>query len=75
MESTVTISSKEYARLQTRREQLNMLLTSVVRTAKLNWTKDGLVFDSEIIDLFLSVICPEERMDKLDELKRGEGHE
>ena len=75
METVLTISAKEYARLQTRREQLDMLLTVLVRTASLNWSKNGLSIDDKTADLFLSVICPEARMDRLEELKREKAEE
>ena len=71
----VTISAKEYARLQTRREQLDMLLTVLINTAGLNWNKTGLSMDDKTADLFLSVICPEARMDRLEELKREKAEE
>ena len=72
METVVTISAKEYARLQTRREQLDMLLTVLIRTASLNWSKNGLSIDDKTADLFLSVICPKARTDRLEELKKAE---
>lgn len=75
MQTVVTISTEEYARLQTRREQLDMLLTVLVRTAILNWSKNGLSIDDKTADLFLSVICPEARMDRLEELKREKAEE
>lgn len=72
MENTVTISAKEYARLQTRREQLNMFLSVLINTAGLNWSKTGLSMDDKTADLFLSVICPEARRDRYEELMREE---
>ena len=72
METVVTISAEEFARLQTRHEQLDMLLTVLIRTASLNWSKNGLSIDDKTADLFLSVICPEARKDRLEELKREE---
>ena len=70
METVVTITTEEYARLQTRREQLDMLLTAMIQTSSLNWSKNGLSIDDKTADLFLSVICPEAHMDRLEELKR-----
>ena len=72
METVVTITAKEYARLQARREQLNMLLTVLIRTASLNWSKNGLAIDDKTADLFLSVICPEAWRDRIEELQREE---
>lgn len=72
MENTVTITAKEYARLQTRREQLDMFLSVLINTASLNWSKTGLAMDDKTVDLFLSVICPEARMDRIEELQREE---
>ena len=70
METVVTITAQEYARLQTRQEQLNMLLTALISTAALNWSKNALSIDDNTADLFLSVICPEAWMDRLEDLKR-----
>lgn len=72
MENTVTITAKEYARLQTRREQLDMFLSVLITTARLNWSEDGLTLDDKTADLFLSVICPEARRDRIEELQREE---
>ena len=70
MGTVVTITSQEYARLQKRREQLDMLLTVLIRTASLNWSENGLSIDDKTADLFLSVICPEAWRDRLEDLKR-----
>ena len=72
MENTVTITVEEYARLQTSREQLDMFLSVLITTASLNWSKKGLAIDDKTADLFLSVICPEARMDRIEELQREE---
>lgn len=72
MESVVTITAEEYARLQTRREHLDMFLTVLIRNATLNWNETGLSIDDKTADLFLSVICPEAWRDRIEELQREE---
>lgn len=48
--------------------EYKVLISVLLNNAKLNWSKDGLKFDDEVVDALLRALAPETYLKKFTEL-------
>ena len=68
----VTISIEEYTDLVVARYEVRMLLSALKNSASLNYSKTGLRFDDDALDVVLSLMTPFEYEDLINSLKAEE---
>lgn len=69
---TITISAEEYKALIATKIQHEMLMNALFGSASLNWKKNGLKYDEDILNPVISAMNYDDYMSCLNELKAAE---